>query len=148
AKGAAGASQADKTALTLTTGRFNRTKITGNYTRSDADTTGTQATTSLLLNTTPTDQLTLNSQVSRRTSEREGVLDLLGVDWGFRPGKRFGLDGGFTRQEAEKLGTDDAQRLRLLLGPFSLVGQRKERDPLSGPNESEESLRLEAALLP
>jgi len=146
AKGAT-SSQVDRTALTLTTSPSERAKLTGSYLHRDAGEAGEDTTTALALSTTPIDRLKLNSQFSRRTSEREGALNLFGVDWSARATSRVSLDGGFTRRDAELTGTDDAQRLRLSLGAVSLEGQRRERDALAGPDELEETVRLEAGLL-
>jgi hypothetical protein len=138
--------EVDRTALTLTTNPSRRARITGGFIRNDAGEAGAEATSSLSLNASPTDRLKLNTQLSRRTSERAGDLNAIGFDWNARAARRIGLEGAFSRQEGEKSGTDDAQRLRLSLGPLSVEGQRRERDALAGPDELEELLRLEAGL--
>jgi hypothetical protein len=145
--GTPGAPRLDRTALTLTTRPFDRAQIAGSFTRSALSQSGADTTTALSLTTTPLERWKLNSQFSQRHSERDGASSMFGMDWNGRAGKWFGLEGGLSRQEAQRNGTDEGQRLRLSLGPVSLEGRRSVSDRLANPDEELASLRLDAAML-
>jgi hypothetical protein len=147
ASAVSGGGRVDRTAFGLTTRPSARAQFTGSYARSESTQTGRETTSSLSLATTPLPRLKLNSQFTERVSDRDGASSSLGLDWNARAGKWIGLDGGVSRKEAARVGTDDVQRLRLSLGPLSLEGQRTESDRLTGSGAEEQLLRLEAAVM-